>query len=108
VGLGGIEVESGLNEPFRARVPLAGLAPGEAQTLSARLADDAAHDRAGLQRSLLVRRLRFRTVPSGEQGGHVLVTSEAALREPSFSFVLELESAGGTAQRRYDVLLNLR
>jgi pilus assembly protein FimV len=108
VGLGAIEVESGLNEPLRARVPLAGLAPGEAVGLTARLADDAAHARAGLDGPRQVRGLRFSTVPSGEHSAHVLVTSDAVLREPSFSFVLEVEGDGGTLQRRYDVLLNLR
>ncbi len=108
VGLGALEVQSGLNEPFRARIPLAGLAPGEAALLTARLAGDDAYARFGLERGLVAPQLRFRAVASGERGGHVLITGDALLREPVFSFILEVDGSGGTVQRRYDVVLELR
>jgi len=108
VGLGALELQSGLNDTLRARIPLAGLAPGEVEQIGVRLADDAAYAREGIERGDLARRLRFRAVDTGEGRAHVLVSSDGVLREPSFSFIIEISGGGSTVRRRYDVVLSLR
>jgi pilus assembly protein FimV len=107
VGLGEMEVQSALNEPFRARIALRGLKPGEIENLQAALGDDAAFERAGLARSHLLTKLRFAARATGDRRGHVLVTSRELIREPSLSFVVAVSALGQVVQRRYDVVLNL-
>jgi hypothetical protein len=50
----------------------------------------------------------FKPVASGERAGTVRISSRDYIREPSFSFILQVTSKGRVVQRRYDVLLNLR
>ena len=106
VGLGGIEVTSTLNEPFAARIPLSGLRAGELEELRAGLADENAHARAGLERTSALARLRFRARAGSGRSGYLEISGER-LREPAFSFIVEVVSAGQVVQRRYDVLVGL-
>ena len=108
VGLGEIQVQSGLNERFQARIPLRGLKDGEIEGLNARLGDEAAFKRAGVERRYLLTRLLFKPTASGERGGHVAITSRGVIREPSLSFVVAVRSQGQVVERRYDVVLNLK
>ena len=89
-------------------MPLRGLVAGETENLRVELAPDDAFQRAGLERSYLLTRLKFRAVASGERSGSVRITSKDHIREPSFSFIVQVTSQGRVVQRRYDVLLNLR
>lgn len=107
VGLGDIQVDSGLNEPFSARIPLKGVAPGDVDTLRAGLAGEATFQREGLERPWLLTRLRF-AARAGGSGAHLWVSSEDHIREPALSFIVEVVSGGKVVQRRYDVLLDLR
>ena len=50
LGLGGLEVSSGLNQPFDGRIAIMGAKPGEIADVSARLAEPDAFERAGLAR----------------------------------------------------------
>ena len=104
LGLGELEVASGLNQRLQARIALVGVQEGEIETLQVVLADAAVFERAGMQRSLPVLSLRFEVVPQGS-GGYVRVSSTQPLREPALEFVLEAVWQGGRAMREYSLLL---
>ncbi|MFT5175967.1 MAG: pilus assembly protein FimV [Gammaproteobacteria bacterium] len=108
--LGKLEVRSKLYEPFEARIALRGVKAGELDTMRVSLADDAAFERLGLVRSMVLLTLRFKIVASAAGHGYVMISSHERVREPTLSFIVEASSvgvSGTTMQRRYDALLDL-
>ena len=110
VSLGKLEVRSKLYEPFEARIALRGVKADELDTMSVSLADDAAFERLGLVRSVVLLTLKFKVVASAAGHGYVMISSHERVREPTLSFIIEATSvgvSGTTMQRRYDALLDL-
>jgi pilus assembly protein FimV len=105
LGLGHIEVASGLNQPFDARIPIIGAKPGEIVDVSASLAEQQAFERAGLARPYSLNRLKFSVVPGEGESGYVHITSREAVREPALEFIIEVKWRNGSMQRKYGVLL---
>ena len=66
LGVGGIEVSSGLNQAFDARIPIVGAAQGELDDTRAGLAEKDIFDRAGLARPHSLSALKFQVVSTGE------------------------------------------
>ena len=108
IGLGGLEVRSGLNQPFDARIPIVGAEAAELADMKARLAEPDAFHRAGIARPYVLSRLRFLVVEDRDGSGYIHVTSREGIREPALEFVLEVESRSGSLQRTYSVLLEPR
>lgn len=104
---GQISVQSYLNEPFRATVPLSALQLGEAQELKVGLASDAAYRSLGLEKSLFLTSLQFnvREGASADQARLVITSTETA-KEPFFSVLLSFEGMSGTLVREYTILLD--
>ena len=106
LGVGDIEVSSGLNQPFDARIEIFGAKPGEILDLSARLAEKDAFERAGLARPYSLTTLKFNVVSSeGGTSGYIHITSRDGIREPALEFIVEVEWPRGSLQRKYSVLL---
>jgi pilus assembly protein FimV len=105
LGVGGIEVSSGLNQRFDARIPIVGAKRGELADASARLADDDVFARAGLARSDALRTLKFAVVATGDESGYIHITSRDHIREPALEFIVQLKWRNGSLQRKYGVLL---
>ena len=108
LGVGDIEVSSGLNQPFDARIPIFGAKPGEIFDVSARLSDEDAFERAGLARTYSLTTFKFTVVPTKDESGYIHITSRDAVREPALEFIIEVEWPRGSLQRKYGVLLELR
>ncbi len=108
LGVGGIEVSSGLNQAFDAKIPIVGAKQGELADVSARLAEKDIFDRAGLARSHFLTALKFQVVSTGDSSGYIHITSRAGLREPALEFLVEVESRSGSLRRKYSVLLEPR
>jgi pilus assembly protein FimV len=106
LGLGKLELESALNEPFEARIELLSPTVEELDSLNVRLADEAAFSRAGIPRLSLLRSLNFvvKEVESGSD--YIRVYSNEPIREPFLNFLLEVSWSKGRLYREYTVLLD--
>ncbi len=106
LGLGNIELNSGLNQPFDARIVLLSPTASELDSLTVTLADIDAFDRAGIERSFILSSLRF-AVLQGESGhDYIHITSREALREPFLNFLVDASWSNGRLFREYTVLLD--
>lgn len=108
LGVGGLDVSSGLNQPFDAKIPLVGAQQGELIDVKARLAEKDVFTRAGLERPFQLSMLKFAIVPTGEASGYIHITSREGVREPAMEFIVEVKWPGGSLQRQYSVLLEPR
>lgn len=105
LGIGSIEVSSGLNQRFDAKIPIVGAKQGELADAGARLAEKDIFERAGLARSYALTRLIFQVVATGDDAGYIHITSRDAIREPALEFIVELKWRNGSLQRKYGVHL---
>ena len=106
LGLGKLELQSALNQPFKARIKLVSATADELDSLKVSLADQKAFDRAGIQRTFLLTRLRF-TVQEFEEGpDYIQIRSSDSIHEPFLNFLLEINWSKGRLFREYTVLLD--
>lgn len=106
LGLGEIQVDSRLNQRFSAVIPFASLSKDEAGNVRARLADNSAFARAGIERSGYVGSIQVEVVTEGGSPRIVLSSKEIA-REPLLSLMIEVSTPGGPRiLREYTVFLD--
>lgn len=107
LGLGGIEVNSFLNQPLKAEIEVISARPGEIDDLLVSLASRDAFARAGLSRPQNLSDIRF-TVQKSEEGDSavILVTSKGAIKEPFLNFLVEADWSKGRLLREFTILLD--
>ena len=108
LGVGGIEISSGLNQPFDAKIPIIGAKQEELVDVKAALAEQDVFDRAGLARPYSLNVLKFEVVPGDDGSGYIHITSRDGMREPALEFIIEVKWRNGNLQRKYSVLLEPR
>ena len=106
LGLGGIEVKSGLNEPLNAEIQVIQAAPGEADGLAVALASAEDFARVGIDRARMDMPLNFAVGKTSNGQAVIKVTSAAPVREPFLNFLLEVNWSKGRLLREYTVLLD--
>ena len=105
-GLGKITVLSALGQPLRAEIEVVAPQPGEADSLSARLASADAFRRANVELNSALLSVRF-ALQRREGGNYVIaVTSSEPLNEPFVDMLVELSSPDGRLVREYTFLLD--
>lgn len=105
VGLGSVNVESRLNQPLRAEIPLLSVSQGEADKIQAQLASPEDFERIGLDRPAVLTQLDFSVDKSGTRPV-IRVSSERPVRDPFLTFLVRLEWPQGQLLREYTVLLD--
>ena len=105
LGLGQIELQSGLNQPFRAEIPLTSASAEEVTGLKVRLASAATFERYGLLQAGFLTRFDFSVTSSGGRSA-IRVTSVEPVVEPFVTMLLEVQWAQGRLLREYTVLLD--
>lgn len=105
LGLGGINVKSELNEPLRAEIPVYVSTPAEAESLRVELAAAAEFARVGLDIGDLGVPLEFEVGKNARGEPVILVMSNQAIREPTLTFLVEVNWSNGRFLREYSVLL---
>ena len=108
IGLGAVDLRSGLQQRLEARIELVGLRPEDLDNVLVTLADDEGFERHGLKREAIHLDLQFEIIPTGDDTGYVQVMSTYRIREPSLVFVVELTLRGGRRIRAYSLLLDTR
>mgnify|MGYP001764977291 CR=1 FL=1 len=105
LGLGGINVKSELNAPLRAEIPVYVSTPAEAESLRVELAAAAEFTRVGLDIDNLGVPLQFEVGKNARGEPVILVQSNQAIREPTLTFLVEVNWSNGRFLREYSVLL---
>lgn len=106
LGLGVIQVQSGLNQPLIAEIPIIQSVPGEAEGLIVQLASAEDFERVGMNRSTIGVPVEF-TLGKNARGEPVIkVTSKEVVREPFIGMLLEANWPKGRLLREYTILLD--
>lgn len=105
LGLGNIDLESALNEPFSATVPLESVGPADLNTLNVELASVDTFERYGLDRPEFLGSFKFDVAESNGEPV-ILVSSATPVSEPFVTFLIDVRWASGRLLREYTVLLD--
>ncbi len=106
LGLGPMQTNSSLLEPFEAKIPLVDAKVEELDTLKVGLANRAQFKRAGLEFALVLSDLRFELVQPKAGNDYVRIWSKEPVREPVLDFLLEVNWSNGRLIREFTVLLD--
>jgi len=107
LGLGQLQVKSGLNQPLVAEIPIFSAMPNELDSLDIRLASPEAFERVGLARpNYLTANLNFSVGKNARGQNVVLVTSSGKFVEPFLSFLIEANWGKGSVTKEYTALID--
>ncbi len=107
LGLGEIELQSGLNQPLQAEIELNNLGELDAQQVAVKLAGADDFSRAGVERVYFLNDLKFVVQTDGKGGGIIKVSSSKLVREPYLDFVVEARWPDGRLLREYTLLVDM-
>lgn len=105
LGVGDIELQSALNQPLDAEIPLRGVSAEESGDIVVTLASEQAFREVGLERPFSLTKLQFE-VTSRNGSHYIQVSSHEPITEPFLSFLVEVDSPEGNLLREYTVLLD--
>jgi pilus assembly protein FimV len=105
LGLGQLEVQSALNQPFRAEIELSATTD-ELQGLKVGLADADMFARQGLDRPAFLSRLEFRVVTGRDGRSVIQITSRESIAEPFVTLLVQATWPRGRNVKEYTVLLD--
>lgn len=106
LGLGAIQVRSGLNQPLNAEIPVIVASPGEAEGLLVQLATAEDFERVGMNRSSIGIPLEFSIGKNARGESVIRVTSTEIVREPFLGILVEANWPKGRLLREYTMLLD--
>lgn len=107
LGLGEIRLNSALNEPLDAEIPLINLGELTEAEIIAGLASNKEFENAGVDREMVLTSLVFRLDLTNPSGPVLNVTSQKPVREPYLDFLIEVQWPSGRLLREYTLLLDL-
>src|SRR5688572_6534548 len=105
LGLGQLEVQSVLNQPFRAEIALSAT-PDELLGLKVALADSATFARSGYDRPAFLSSFEFRVVTGRDGRSVVQITSRESIAEPVVTLLVEATWPRGRNVREYTAFLD--
>ena len=105
LGLGQLEVQSALNQPFHAEIELSATTD-ELQGLKVGLADADMFARQGLERPAFLNRLEFRVVTARNGRSVIQITSRESIAEPFVTLLVQATWPRGRNVKEYTVLLD--
>ena len=105
LGLGEIELDSRLNQPLKAKIPVVLDEDTSVEDLTINLANQARFEKAGIKRGVLAMSLKFVPVQEADGKPYILVMTKSRVLEPMLKFVLEVEQNGVRTLREYAALI---
>lgn len=105
VGLGSVEVETHLNEPLRAQIPLQSVSGIDADEIEVSLGSPEEFSRVGIDRPAVLTQLSFE-LERTSRGPVIRVNSDEAISEPFLSFLVRVSWPQGRLLREYTILLD--
>lgn len=106
LGLGEIKLNSTLNQPLNADIPIVGAASDEINSLHIKVASAEQFQQAGIPMPEVLRQLQFQIVQGPNGTASVHITSSKPLREPFLDFLADATWDNGELIREYTVFLN--
>ncbi|MGH8320670.1 MAG: FimV/HubP family polar landmark protein [Gammaproteobacteria bacterium] len=106
LGLGEIKLNSALNQPFSADIPIVSAAPDEISSLHVKAASAAQFQQAGIPMSDVLGQLKFQVVLGPNGTAFVHISSSKAFREPFMDVLVDATWDNGELLREYTVFLN--
>lgn len=106
LGLGGLRVQSALNQPFVGEIALLDVKPDELDGIKVQIASADEFSKAGSERYQYLSGLRFSPQISPRGETVIRVSSREPVREPYMDFLLEVIWAKGRLVKGYTVLLD--
>ncbi len=106
LGLGDISLNSALNQPFAAQIPVESYSDTDLKDLKVALASEATFDRYGLDKPRFLQDFRFSVTQSAGGAPVIQVRSERPVSEPFVTLLLDIRWASGRLLREYTVLLD--
>lgn len=104
LGLGPIRIDSGLNQPFAAEIPLLSVSAEELERVRVRLADSEEFRRLGIDRADYLSDLRFELLAGATPV--IRISSSRPARDPFLTFLLDVRTDNQRVLREYTVLLD--
>lgn len=105
LGMGEIQLNSSLNQPFDAEIELLSVTSSEAGSLKATLASHETFTRLGIDRPAVLMFLKF-SVEQRDSRYFIKLKSTEPIREPYLSMLVELSWSAGRLLREYTVLID--
>lgn len=107
LGLGQIQLKSGLGEPLLAEIPIISNDPSELERLRASLASPATFARVGLQPpDAVMSDLQFVSALDARGNPVIRVTSTQPITQPLLTFLVEVDWGQGRLVREYSTLID--
>jgi FimV-like protein len=106
LGLGDIALESALNQPVRANIPVVKLGGVRAEQFSVQVASAGDFERFSIDREAFLESFRIDVRPAGTEA-LVRIAAQHVVLEPSLSFVLDIDWPSGRLRSEHVVLLDL-
>jgi len=106
LGLGQIKLNSYLNQPLDAEIPLISVRANELDTVRVELASDEQFKRAGIEVNAFLRSIEFKLDRSNQVSPRVYISSHRPVRDPFLDFLVKLSWSDGQLVREYTVLLD--
>jgi pilus assembly protein FimV len=107
LGLGQLQVKSGLSQPLVAEIPIISATPSELEQLDVRLASPDAFARVGLTLPVeLTANLQFSLGKNSAGQPVIRITTPQRFTEPFLSFLIEADWGKGKVTREYTALID--
>ena len=106
LGIGGMRLQSALNQPFVGEIELLDVKPDELDSVKVQIAPQAEFNRAGTERYHYLAKLRFSPQLSPRGGPVIRVTSREPIREPYMDFLVEVQWPTGRLVKQFTLLLD--
>jgi len=106
LGVGGIKLNSTLDQPLDANIELLGVSTEEVSEIEIKLASNAIYERMGIERTSLINQLNF-AVREQDDGKYVIhINTDKSVTEPFLNFLIEVNWRNGRLLREFTVLLD--
>jgi len=106
LGLGEIEVQSNLNDPFQAVISLTSATDNEIEELKVSIASQQSFQQAGIPRPLILSSFRFKAERTSAGKPVIRISTRDPIHEPFLEFLIEAIWAKGHMVRQYTVLID--
>ena len=106
LGLGGMRLQSALDQPFVGEIDLVDVKPDELDSVKVQIAPQAEFNRAGTERYHHLSKLRFSAQISPSGNPVIRVSSREPMREPYMDFLVEVLWPKGRLVKQYTLLLD--
>jgi len=106
LGIGNISLNSALNQPLDAEIPIKNIKPKDIDGLTVSLARDDIYERMGIDLTPELKHLSFKILEDTKGEYRVHISSKDSIREPFLSFLLEFNWPNGRTLKEFTVLLD--